>query len=290
MTRALRLLPLILASALSLPVLAQNSDTSSPTPPDQQALIERLLRVNNPSGSNTVTFGGLPSTLPLTFSPDVQVQATVRSVGIGGVPSYRIFAVSNGTLDAARQALLGDLQASGWQTIPIIPVRGFQTTGGSLNNTFFRAGKFPLTLSINIQTVQQKVEVDIAVSAVNDLVISSLKNSTRYAPKSSMPALFPPPGASVDVAPDVGGSRQGVINSARVLSKLSAGEVLSFYSQQLKKAGWQAVTDTRSGELRVVTYLLTDLGGRQAVGVLGIRTQAEGDYILTASVNGFNPI
>ncbi|WP_424951891.1 hypothetical protein [Deinococcus sp.] len=288
MTRVTPLLPLMLLSALGLPSLAQT--LTQTTPSDQQALIDRLLRVNNPQGSNTVTFGALPETLPLTLSSGVRVQATVRSVGLGGTPSYRIFAVGTGTLEAARRSLLGDLQASDWQPIPILPVRGFQASDGALNSTFFREGQFPLTLNINVQNVQERVELDITVNAVNDLTISSLKNNARYAPKSAMPVLFPLPGASVSQAPDVGGSRQGYVTSAHVLSNLSANEVTSFYSAQLRKAGWRAVTDTRSGELRVVTYLLTDLGHRQAVGVLGIRTQAEGDYILTASVNGFNPL
>lgn len=75
----------------------------------------------------------------------------------------------------------------------------------------------------------------------------------------------------------------------------SAGEVLTHYSAQLKAAGWKtvgwkAVTDTTTGSLRVITYAVTDLNGREALGTLGIRPwEKDGGYVLTVSVQGFKP-
>ena len=70
-----------------------------------------------------------------------------------------------------------------------------------------------------------------------------------------------------------------------------AGEVFAFYSAQLKAAGWKARTDTQDGPLRVVTYSLKDLNGREALGTLGIRPWEKegGGYVLTVSVQGFKP-
>ena len=56
--------------------------------------------------------------------------------------------------------------------------------------------------------------------------------------------------------------------------------------QAMSTVTFGAVPDT----LRVMTYLLTDLNRREAVGVLGLQTQAAGDSILTASIDGFKPI
>lgn len=70
----------------------------------------------------------------------------------------------------------------------------------------------------------------------------------------------------------------------------SANEVLAFYSAQLRAAGWKALTDTTTGPLRVVTYALTDLNGREALGTLGIRPwEKGGGHVLTVSVQGFKP-
>ncbi len=120
--------------------LGQNTEPRVDAP-SNQALLDRLLRLSNPQATSTVTFGVVPDTLPITFNPAVQVQATVRSVYPSGMPSYRIYAVSSGNLETARQALAADLLANGWQPIPQTPVRGFRPTEGAAYTGFFREGK-----------------------------------------------------------------------------------------------------------------------------------------------------
>ena len=290
MTRSRRLLLLLALTALGTSTLAQSAVPQSPVQANQQALLERLLRMNNPQAANVVTLGAVPDTLPITFNPAVQIQATVRSVYPGGTPNYRVLAVSSGDLETARQALATDLLATGWQPIPQTPVRGFRPTEGAAYTGFFWEGRYPLVLNSTVQAVVGKVELDITATATTAQNIAVLKKSARGYPQSSMPVLSPMPGAQVKAAQYSYSAPQGMIISARVTTTTSANEVLSFYSQQLRKAGWKAVTDTQSGTLRVVTYLLTDLNQREVVGVLVIRTQANGDYILTASIDGFKPI
>lgn len=51
------------------------------------------------------------------------------------------------------------------------------------------------------------------------------------------------------------------------------------------------MTDTTTGPLRVITYALKDVNGREALGTLGIRPWEKegGGFVLTASVQGFKP-
>ncbi|MDL2343783.1 hypothetical protein QOL99_06435 [Deinococcus sp. MIMF12] len=121
-------------------------------------------------------------------------------------------------------------------------------------------------------------------------VIASFKKAPTSIPRSSLPLLKVFPGATIKGTYPAT-SPSGAMSSAHVQTARSANEVLGFYSAQLKAAGWRARTDTTDGPLRVVTYSLKDLNGREALGTLGIRPWegAGGGYVLTVTVQGFKP-
>ena len=295
-----RLTYLALLALTLAPALAQaTTPGQSVTPPGagvsstdaaaQSALLDRLLRQNGgPQVTSTVTLGAIPAALPITLHAPIQVQATVRTT-YPTTASYRIYAVSSGDLDEVRRGLAADMTASGWLPQPQPPQIGFRPTQGNTYSNFYRDGPFPLTMNAAVQTVRGRAELDINVSPISVQAVAGFRKSTQGQPQSSLPTLRPLPGAVVKAQPYTYTAPLGTISSARVSTGQSAGEVFAFYSAQLKAAGWKAVSDNASGPLRAVTYLLSDLNGREAVGTLGIRTQAEGDYVLTASVSGFKP-
>lgn len=127
------------------------------------------------------------------------------------------------------------------------------------------------------------------MNPVGALQLNQLKKVPSYIARSSLPALKALPGSKGKANYPIGGP-YGSMSGVWVQTDRSAGEVLTHYSAQLRAAGWKAVTDTTTGSLRVITYAVTDLNGREALGTLGIRPwEKDGGYVLTVSVQGFKP-
>lgn len=285
------LLAALLLGTTSLPALAQ----AAPAPAAGQSaqLVERLLRsMTGPSGDAQVTYGAVPDTLPLRLASPLEVLASIRTSQQGGSYVYwRVLAGSPLPADETRAALQKSLEAGGWKPQPQYsqPI-GFVTNQTPRNQGYYREGSTNFVLNANLVERGGRTELELGVNVVPAQAIASLKKAPTFRPQSSLPQLRAFPGATVK-----GGytptSPNGSISSAHVQTTRPAGEVFNFYSAQLKAAGWTARTDTADGPLRVVTYSLRDLNGREALGTLGIRPweREGGGYVLTVSVQGFKP-
>ncbi|WP_027460450.1 hypothetical protein [Deinococcus murrayi] len=288
------LLAALLVGATFLPALAQTVPTQSSSTTAQAAqLAERLLRsMGGPSADIQTTYGAVPDTLPLRLGAPLEVLASIRTAQQGGQYVYwRILAGSALPADETRAALQKSLEAGGWKPQPQYgqPI-GFVTNQTPRNVGYYREGSTNFVLNAVLTEREGRTEVELSVNVVPPQAIANLKKAPTYRPQSSLPQLRPFPNATVKsgytpTAPN------GAISSAHVQTTRSAGEVFNFYSAQLKAAGWKARTDTTDGPLRVVTYSLRDLNGREALGTLGIRPWEKegGGYVLTVSVQGFKP-
>ncbi|MBB5233665.1 hypothetical protein [Deinococcus budaensis] len=297
-----RLLLAALLTATSAPVFAQSAPstlrptvqaTTPPTPEQAAQVIERLFgSMYGPGADTQLTYGAVPATLPLRLDPRLGVIASLRTSGNGGqFVQHRVLLSSALSAEQALAALTQSLAATGWKPLPNYgqPV-GF-VTGQTLRNAgFYREGETNFILNANLSGREGRTDLDLNLNPVGDQQIASIKKAPTSRPYSSLPLLKAFPEATVK-----GGSVvttvNGALSSVHVQTERSANEVLAFYSAQLKAAGWKARTDTRDGPLRVVTYSLRDLNGREALGTLGIRPWEKegGGYVLTVSVQGFKP-
>lgn len=270
---------------------AQTGTMTTPTVQQAQQLTERLLQtMSGPNGQVQLTYG-LPEVLPVTLQDPVKVLATVRlNYGGSSVVSYRVFARAEQSSLDARETLLNMLEAGGWKGQPSTPTPfGFQgnQVPGYLN--MYREGQTHYVLNATFMERNGGADIEMNLNVISAAQLAQLKRTPSYLPRSSLPALKVFPG-SQSKATYPSGHPNGSLSSVWVKTQASAGEVLSHYSAQLKAAGWKAVTDTTSGPLRVVTYTLKDLNGREALGTLGLRPwEKDGGYVLTVSVQGFKP-
>lgn len=279
------LLPLLFVSAaLAQSAPAAAPDPNAPTLEQAQAITERLLRTFN--GPNTqIVYGQIPEGLNLSLDKDFTVQATFKTKH-GNEVIWRVLATTPGDLLTTRDRLTPALQASGWTALNQNQV-GFVGENSPLYGNFYRTGDANLVMNVGVQVADGHTDIDLNINPVPASQIAFFKKNN--APQSSLPLLLPLPGATTRTAAYGGGGPNGTLSSVDVKTSASQNEVFSHYSAQLKAKGWKALTDTTTGPLRAVTYALTDLNGREALGTLGIRTWKSGEYVLTVSVQGFKP-
>ena len=297
----LKKLPLLLALT-AVPAVAQAASQGpavtvsgpAPTAEQVQKLAERLLLGNfGPNTQSEVTYG-LPATLPLKLPAPFEVAGTVRTkYAGGGNVFYRVFASAPLSASAVRDALQAQLTAQGWKVQQSGQPFGFEGNYQPNFLNFYREGSTPFALNANIigtgSGTGGSSNVDIGVNPISQQQLAQLKKQPTYVPRSSLPLLRALPGSKSTVKYPATGPA-GSLSSVWVQTDRSAGEVFNHYSAQLKAAGWKALTDTATGPLRVVTYSLTDLNGREALGTLGIRPwEKDGGYVLNVSVQGFKP-
>lgn len=195
------------------------------------------------------------------------------------------------TDEEALAVLARSLDVSGWKARPsYAPLLGFASAQTVRNDGFYREGASNFSLNAAITQRTGVTELDIQVGVVSGEAIASFKRVPTQVARSSLPLLKTFPGASIK-ATYPATSPSGAMSSAHVQTSRPANEVFNFYSAQLKAAGWKARTDTTNGSLRVVTYSLKDLNGREALGTPGIRPWEKegGGCILTVTVQGFKP-
>ncbi|WP_216322556.1 hypothetical protein [Deinococcus aestuarii] len=283
------LLSAALFALLSTPALAQ---ATPPTPEQAAQVIERLLPgVGDPNVENEITYGTLPPSLPLRLDGRFEVLAALRTTtNRGQFVTHRIFLRTDLPADQAQEALRRVLTGGGWRALPGQGQPfGFVSPQAPSSSAFYREGEPNFILNANSAERGGKTELDLNLNVVPREQIESFQRLIFSVPRSSLPSLKPLPGATIRVG-YTQNFPNGTLSSAHVQTDRSANEVFSFYSAQLKAAGWKARTDTTDGPLRVVTYSLTDLNGREALGTLGLRPwEKEGGYVLTVSVQGFKP-
>lgn len=213
------------------------------------------------------------------------MQATFKT-NQGNDVIWRVLATAPDGLLTARENLMAALQASGWKALNQNQV-GFVGENTPLDGNFYRTGDINFLMNIGVQFVDGHAEIDLGVNTVPASQIAFYKKNS--APQSSLPLLLPLSGAITRTAAYAGGGPNGMLSSVSVKTSASQNEVFSHHSAQLRARGWKALTDTTTGPLRAVTYALTDLNGREALGTLGIHTWKSGEYVLTVSVQGFEP-
>lgn len=285
---------LVLLAALltvtSFPVLAQAAGATA----EQAAeVVERLFRSTAGPGTETeLTYGAVPAALPLRLDPRLNVLASLRTSANGGqYVQHRVLISTTLPADQARATLQQSLEATGWRVLTREEPRlGFAAPQTPSFSTFYREGDTNFVVNIGVVEREGRTDLDLNLNPVAPQQIQAFKRAPAATPRSSLPLLRALPGATIRGSyPAV--SPNGAMSSAYLRTDRSANEVMAFYSAQLKAAGWKARTDTTDGPLRVVTYSLRDLNGREALGTLGIRPweKEDGGYVLTISVQGFKP-
>lgn len=291
------------AATLAAAALAQPASggaapvvTGQPTPAQAQQIIERLsVQFGGPNTPTNIVYGAVPTALPLKLGAPINVLVSFR-LAYGSNVMYRILLDSAATPEAAVQGVSEQLAATGWKHVdPYTPRGGFESPQAEQSRTFAfvnPAGKGEGFVAVAAVVRRgDRTNIDLNVSPAPASQIDGLRRAAAYAPKSSLPALTPLPGATIKVGAE-SGSSNGLISTAYVTGTARrANEVLAHYSAQLKAAGWKAVTDTTTGPLRVITYAVKDVNGREALGTLGIRPWEKdgGGFVLTASVQAFKP-
>ena len=286
---------LLLAAPAALAQTAPPSPAltvSGPAPTAEQAqkLAERLLLGNfGPNSQAEVTYG-LPAALPLKLGAPFEVTGTVRMKYPGNSnPFYRVFVGAPLSASAARDALQAQLTAQGWKVQQSGQPLGFEGNYQPNYLNLYREGAAPFALNVNVSGAGDSSNVEMVVNPIGKAQLAQMKKQPNYMPRSSMPFLKALPGSKSKANYPASGPA-GSLSTVWVQTDRSAGEVFNHYSAQLKAAGWKALTDTTTGPLRVVTYSLKDLNGREALGTLGIRPwEKDGGYVLTVSVQGFKP-
>ncbi len=286
MSRTLLLAALLVAT--STPVLAQ---AATSTLPEVEQLVDRLVRnMYGPNSNNQVTYGAVPTALPIKLDPRLSIIAGIRS-NSGQNVQNRILLTTALPPEQALAVLGQSLKATGWEVRPQYnALFGFASPQTVRSATFYRAGETNFVLDAALTEQSGTTELDLNINVVPSQAIESFRKTSPVILHSSLPLLKAFPEA------DIKGTypatfANGSLSTAQVKTDRSVNEVLSFYSAQLKMAGWKARTDTSNGPLRVVTYSLKDLNGREALGTLGIRPWEKegGGYVLTVSVQGFKP-
>lgn len=298
MKKSVLLLSALLGLSGSLSLASAQAQTTpaanAPTPAQAEQLNERLFRsMYGPGADVQITYGAVPVNLPVRLDPRLSVLAGIRTVQNGGkFVQNRVLVSTDLTAEQALEALKTSLETGGWKARPAYgsPI-GFANQQTNRYSSYYREGNPNLLLDANLTERAGRTELDLNVNVLTAQALASIKKAPTYRPQSSLPLLKAMPGVTVKAAGYLGSSPNGSISSAHVLTDRSAGEVFAFYSAQLKAAGWKARTDTQDGPLRVVTYSLKDLNGREALGTLGIRPWEKegGGYVLTVSVQGFKP-
>ena len=293
MSRAVRcgmVRSLLLTILLALPLSAQAQTT--PSAAQAQALIDRLLRTS--LGSQTriqITYGAVDPALPLRLGPPFMVLANLRlSSNAGAFVQHRIFATTPLAPNEAQAALVSRLASSGWVVQPgNAPPFGFSSVSIPGGTTFYREGSTNFGLSVILTERAGQTELDLNLNVLPAQLIANFKAQPAQVARSSLPLLQAFPGARIQGAVPAAFDF-GAWSTAQVLTTRKAGDVLDFYSAQLQAAGWQQQSETTDGPLRVLTYRVKDVKGQPALGTLGIRSLEQGGgYVLTVSVQGFNP-
>lgn len=288
MPRTLLLAALLVAT--STPVSAQ---ATAPTPDQAGQLVDRIYRSTfGPNAETQVTYGAVPSSLPIQLDPRLTVVASVRSsFDNGHNVQNRILLTTTLPAEQAFAVLQQSLAATGWKARPDYgSLFGFASAQTVRNAEFYREGTPDFVLNAALAEQENTIELDLTLNVVPPQAIASFKTPFTIGPRSSLPLLKALPNAIINGSAPVT-FPNGALSSAYLQTGRSANEVFSFYSAQLKAAGWKARTDTTDGPLRVVAYSLKDLNGREALGTLGIRPWEKegGGYVLTVSVQGFKP-
>ncbi|WP_221089933.1 hypothetical protein [Deinococcus aquaedulcis] len=290
-------LPAALAASLLTTALAQNTPAAptvvgQPTPEQATQLIERL--VSNPGARQQLIYGALPAGLPLTLSEPLTLLASIRTPYSSGSNTRVLLSSAQGR-DATLATLGAQLGASGWTARKPYGVPfGFQVPQSEVYRSFYYeppagSGGGAYLADLNVRELGGRTAVDLNIGTITAQQLAGLKKQPQSAPQTSLPSLRALPGAQLRAAMNSGSANVTVSSVYVTGTPLSAGEVLGFYSAQLKAAGWKAVTDTTTGPLRVITYALKDLNGREALGTLGLRSWEKGGYALMVSVQGFKP-
>lgn len=280
----------ILLAATTTSVLAQ---TTAPTPDQAGQLVDRIFRsAFGPNAETQVTYGAVPAALPIRLDPRLAVVASVRiSFNSGQNILNRVLLTTALSAEQALVVLRQNLEATGWKTRPdYSPLFGFASAQTVRNVNFYREGNPNFALDAVLTERSETTELDLNINVVPPQAIASFKTPFAIGPRFSLPLLKVFPGASINGTAPVT-FPNGALSSTYLKTDRSANEVLSFYSAQLKAAGWKGRTDTADGPLRVVTYSLKDLNGREALGTLGLRPWEKegGGYVLMVSVQGFKP-
>lgn len=278
------------AQAQTVPPAKVVTTGPAPTVTQAQNLAERLMTSMTGPGSLAEVTYGLPAALPLKLPAPFEVVGAVRTrYSANSTVFYRIFASAPLGAAATRDALQKQLLAQGWKMPQQGQQLGFEGNYQPNYLNFYREGNTNFVLNANLVGVAEKTNIEMTVNPVTKAQLEQLKRQSSYVPRSSLPFLKALPGSrSKATYPTTGPS--GSLSSVWVQTDKGAGAVFEHYSAQLRAAGWKALTDTTTGTLRVVTYSLKDLNGREALGTLGIRPwEKDGGYVLTVSVQGFKP-
>lgn len=245
-----------------------------------------------PNADTQVTYGAVPAALPIRLDPRLSVVASVRSSFNGGQNiQNRVLVTTALPAEQALTVLAKSLEATGWKVRPTYGFPfGFASAQTVQNAGFYREGDPNFALDAVLTERGSATELDLNLNVVPPQAIASFKQAPSLVPRSSLPLLKAFPDATIKGTYPAS-FPNGSLSSAYLKTERSANEVFSFYSAQLKAAGWKARTDTADGPLRVVTYSLKDLNGREALGTLGLRPWEKegGGYVLTVSVQGFKP-
>jgi hypothetical protein len=214
----------------------------------------------------TVYIGSTPEDLP--FEPPVPEGARTIGSITGGWVDYQLLYDSDLDLQALNEFYSKNLPDQGWQQAPTNQGQGgFVSQSDQYQYYCQKDGKAYLTVEIpSTSEAKTGIRITLDTSPDSHLCDASAAN-TGYSHDKLLPQLKAPAGTSVQGG-GAGMSDRDAETSASLSSKLSPGELLEIYNQQLVDAGWK-MQNSENGEGGAWSqWTLKDEQGKEWLGSL----------------------
>lgn len=283
MNRPTPLLTLLTLSA----ALAQTTPMPTPTQLAQErALTQRALGNDFGSSSAQVQLlvGQLPPQPlgPLPGVPAARLLGSVVRTSSAAYPnSQAIYYDSAASPTQVKAALQSALKAKGWTA--------FKNQLGPSSSSGFQAAEPPEELGY--YRLEQQVSFNAFVTRVGQttqvtLFLNkdrNLREQIQFRERggddfqSTLPALRPPKGATVQPLGQSGGGSFWS-SSAAIQTSQKAGDVLDAYGTQLKAVGWTLLHRSATGKTVTSVWRGTTAEKQELTGVLTVREDGPGQY------------
>ncbi|MEM9922204.1 MAG: hypothetical protein AAF915_00360 [Cyanobacteria bacterium P01_D01_bin.50] len=274
----LLVLPLLILKSViiisTLVAVAESPNNDNEMVPRQ--IVERLLRLNRidfyRGGKSQLIIGKLPDKLPVEIPQPLESQ--VLGSIIRGEYSYEIALDTPQSAAQVKSFYQNQLTDKGWkQQEDMSPKRAFAISASDIdeNLNYCKSEKGPLlTLNLN-QSENTPTEVSISLNTNESG--SSCRFLIRGLPFNfaKTPILKPPANTKVIPKP-IGGFSSEMSNSMATLeTQLNLQQLNQHYMNQMQKAGWEKMPDTKNTQTTLSMWLLKDKDNLKWQGIMSIK-------------------